>query len=76
MGSSTALIIIDMQEDFLLPDSPLVVAGGLAIVQTVIDAASRARAFGHHVIFVVREHDPSGVDIDWPRRKLEGKVLR
>lgn len=70
MSSSTALICIDMQEDFLLPQLPLSVSGGLAIVPNVAHAASQARALGHHVVFVLREHDPSGVDIDLPRRKL------
>ncbi|KAG2491873.1 hypothetical protein HYH03_009826 [Edaphochlamys debaryana] len=69
-GSDTALIVIDMQNDFLLPTSPLCVAGGMACLPKVKEALDAARSKGLHVIHVIREHDPSGVDIEYTRAHL------
>lgn len=60
-----ALICIDMQNDFLLPTSPLCVAGGLTCLPHVKDAIAAAHAHadtlgGVQVIYVVRSHCPSG----------------
>jgi nicotinamidase-related amidase len=67
---ATALICIDMQNDFILPSSPLCVAGGEAIVGNVKAALEKARAQSMHVFHVIREHDKKGVDIEWTRRYL------
>ncbi|KAK8936016.1 hypothetical protein KSP39_PZI013544 [Platanthera zijinensis] len=64
----TAMLVIDMQNDFILPSSPTHVAGGLAIVPAVIRAVSVARDRGISVIWVVREHDPYGRDVELFRR--------
>ncbi|GAX82732.1 hypothetical protein CEUSTIGMA_g10158.t1 [Chlamydomonas eustigma] len=66
----SALICIDMQRDFLAPESPLCVKEGLACLPHVQKAISNARAKGLQVFWVKREHDPSGIDIEWTRKHL------
>lgn len=67
---STALLVIDMQNDFILPGSLLLVKGGLAITPNVIKAVEVARQRGMLIIWVVREHDPLGRDVELFRRHL------
>ncbi|MQL81208.1 hypothetical protein Taro_013660 [Colocasia esculenta] len=64
----TAMLVIDMQNDFILPASPMHVAGAEAIVPSVIRAVSAARERGVFVVWVVREHDPWGRDVEVFRR--------
>lgn len=66
----TALLVIDMQRDFLTPASPLFVAGGPSIVPAVQLALKSALAAGITVIHVKRDHRAAGVDIDRSRRQL------
>ncbi|XP_072996227.1 uncharacterized protein [Typha latifolia] len=66
--SETAMLVIDMQNDYILPESPLCVAGGDAIVPSVIRAVQVARERGILVIWVVREHDHLGRDVEQFRR--------
>ncbi|XP_020574946.1 probable inactive nicotinamidase At3g16190 [Phalaenopsis equestris] len=68
--NETAMLVIDMQNDFILPGGPMHVAGGQAIVPEVIHAVSVARHRGISVIWVVREHDPYGRDVEQFRRHL------
>ncbi|KAJ0075909.1 hypothetical protein Patl1_34252 [Pistacia atlantica] len=87
--SHTALLVIDMQNDFILDDGLMRVDGGKAIVPNVIKTVERARQHGILVIWcdggiygeifwlkVVREHDPQGRDVELFRRHLysQGKV--
>lgn len=65
-----ALLVIDMQLDFLSPASPVFVAGGPSIVPTVQRAVKAARTANITVIHVRRSHRPAGIDIDSTRRKL------
>ncbi|KAG6487294.1 hypothetical protein ZIOFF_055880 [Zingiber officinale] len=64
------MLVIDMQKDFILAErgSPLPVAGGQGIVPTVIQAVAAARERGILVIWVVREHDRFGRDVEHFRR--------
>lgn len=64
------MLVIDMQNDFILPGGPMYVAGGQAIVPEVIHAVSVARDRGISVIWVIREHDPYGKDVELFRRHL------
>ncbi|XP_073525751.1 uncharacterized protein [Phyllobates terribilis] len=64
----TALLVIDMQNDFILAGGPMHVAGGAAIVPNVVKAVEIARQRGMLVIWVVREHDPLGRDVELFRR--------
>ncbi|OAY53034.1 probable inactive nicotinamidase At3g16190 isoform X1 [Manihot esculenta] len=72
----TALLVIDMQNDFILEDGLMRVDGGEAIVPNVIKAVEIARHHGVLVVWVVREHDPLGRDVELFRRHLysSGKV--
>ncbi|KAM3699741.1 hypothetical protein ACB094_05G048400 [Castanea mollissima] len=72
----TALLVIDMQKDFIHEDGQMLVNGGRAIVPNVIQAVEVARQRGILVIWVVREHDPLGRDVELFRRHLytTGKV--
>ncbi|CAK7356719.1 unnamed protein product [Dovyalis caffra] len=74
--NQTALLVIDMQNDFVLEDGLMTVNGGKAIVQNVIKAVDIARQRGILVVWVVREHDPQGRDVELFRRHLysPGKV--
>ncbi|GAB4850218.1 hypothetical protein Ancab_029512 [Ancistrocladus abbreviatus] len=63
----TALLVIDMQKDFIRP-GPTRVDGGEAITPNVIKAVEVARQRGMLVVWVVREHDPLGRDVEFFRK--------
>lgn len=52
----SALLIIDMQNDFLLPGAPVPVAGGLELVPTIAALAGEARRLGLPVVFTQEMH--------------------
>lgn len=60
----SALLVIDMQNDFCVPGGPLFVPGAPAIFDAVREAVDVARAKGIPVVWVVREHQPSGEDTE------------
>ena len=70
MKTKTALLIIDMQKDFLLSGRPLCVTGAMATVPQVCKLLDYARSCGWIVIHVIREHDKKGINVDKPRRYL------
>ncbi|KAK9282559.1 hypothetical protein L1049_005480 [Liquidambar formosana] len=72
----TALLVIDMQKDFIHEDGLIRVDGGKSIVPSVMKAVEVARHRGILVVWVVREHDPLGRDVELFRRHLysDGKV--
>jgi len=59
---ATALLVIDMQNDFLLPDAPVPAPGGLELVPVIADLARRARQTGAPVIFTQEAHRPGRQD--------------
>ncbi|MCH5276754.1 MAG: cysteine hydrolase [Desulfovibrionaceae bacterium] len=63
-----ALLIIDMQRDFVLPGGPLCVAGALPSVPVVRHLLDEARQHGWPVFHVVRRHAPDGSDAEPFRR--------
>ncbi|CAL9221041.1 unnamed protein product [Arabidopsis halleri] len=65
---NTALLVIDMQKDFIEESSMIRVKGGKSIVPNVIRVVELARQHGILVIWVVREHDPRGRDVEIFRR--------
>ncbi|KAL6006190.1 hypothetical protein ACLOJK_040236 [Asimina triloba] len=67
-NAKTALLVIDMQNDFIEPGGPMHVAGGQAIAPSVIKAVQVARQHGITIIWAVREHDPLGRDVELFRR--------
>ncbi|XP_078438941.1 isochorismatase family protein isoform X2 [Wolffia australiana] len=68
----TAMLVIDMQKDFIRFGSPVQVKGGEAIIPAVIRAVGVARERGIHIVWVVREHDPQGRDVELFRRHMYG----
>lgn len=75
--AGTALIIIDMQKDFVLPSSPACVAGAEGSVPTIANLLRQARGWGWPVFHVVRQHAPDGSDAEPYRRPLfqQGKGI-
>ena len=68
--SDVAILVIDMQNDFVLPGAVLCVAGAQATIPTIQELLSYGRQKGHHIIHVIREHRYSGADVDKPRVPL------
>ena len=59
-----ALLVIDMQNDFVLPEASLCVQGALATVPRISGACDWFRGRGWPVVWVVREHAADGSDIE------------
>lgn len=59
---ATALLVIDMQNDFLLPGAPLLTPGGLELIPVIAGLACRARAAGALVVFTQEAHRGDGTD--------------
>ena len=74
MPSKTALIIIDMQNDFALPDAPMGVAGAMAVLPNIRRVLEHFRAQGLPVFHVVREYRADGSDIEATR--LDGFLAK
>lgn len=70
MKNNTALLIIDMQNDFLLSGRPLCVDGAMPTVPQIKKLLDYARSNNWTVIHVIREHDKYGINVDKPRRYL------
>ncbi|GER45003.1 peroxyureidoacrylate/ ureidoacrylateamidohydrolase RutB [Striga asiatica] len=66
--TDTALLVLDMQKDFISPASPVHLKSGESIVPNVIKAVELARNRDIPVIWVVREHDSLGRDVELFRR--------
>lgn len=63
-----ALLIIDMQNDFVLPGSPLTVAGALATVPRIRRLLDVFRAHSWPVMHITRAYRADGSDIEAFRR--------
>ena len=64
----TALRVIDMQRDFVTTGAPLCVEGAAATVPVIAELLDWCRRSGRIAIFhVVREYDPSGIDLERSR---------
>ena len=68
--TEVAILVIDMQNDFVLPGAVLNVAGAQATIPAIQELIQLGRSKGWHIIHVIREHDASGCDADMPRRHL------
>jgi len=60
----TALFIIDMQKDFVLPESPYRVAGAYKTVPGIVKVLKKFREKGFPVFHIVREYREDGSDIE------------
>jgi nicotinamidase-related amidase len=67
---NSALLVIDMQNDFCRPEADLFVRDSPAAVCHVIAAVDGFRAAGLPVIWVMRRHRADGSDVDRSRREL------
>lgn len=68
MDKKTALIIIDMQNDFVLPDAPMCVAGAIAIVPNLKKILNHFRNYNLPIFHLVREYRADGSDVEKTRR--------
>jgi nicotinamidase-related amidase len=73
----TALLVIDMQNDFLLPDAPVPAPGGLELIPTIAVLARACRARGFPVAWSQEMHRADlsdfGIELDFePPHCLEG----
>lgn len=64
-----ALLVIDMQNGFIHPDSPLFIAGAPATVQACADMIALCRGEGIPVFFVTREYLADGSNVEHTRYK-------
>jgi nicotinamidase-related amidase len=64
----SALLIVDMQNDFVLEGASCRIAGALASVPYIVKLLAAARAHSWLVVHVVREHRADGADVELPRR--------
>ncbi|WVZ76899.1 hypothetical protein U9M48_024818 [Paspalum notatum var. saurae] len=69
--SETAMLVIDMQKEFVdTAMSSIALPAGEAILPAVREAVAVAGERGIFVIWVVREHDPAGRDVELFRRRF------
>jgi nicotinamidase-related amidase len=73
----TALLVIDMQNDFLLPDAPVPAPGGLDLIPVIADLGRACRSAGFPVVFTQEMHRADlsdfGIELDFePPHCLEG----
>jgi nicotinamidase-related amidase len=69
MSENSALIIIDMQNDFVLPGAPACVAGALASIPNIVRVLEKFRKQGLPVFHLVREYRKDGSDVEITRQK-------
>lgn len=55
----TALVVVDVQNDFADPNGGIYVTGGEGVVPIVNDAIAAARSVGGHVVYTADWHPPS-----------------
>jgi nicotinamidase-related amidase len=72
--NDTALLIVDMQNDFVLPDGPMIVKGAAGIIPNVSGVLAAARKDKIPVFHVIRSHRKGGCDIEITRREYFSKV--
>jgi nicotinamidase-related amidase len=68
-----ALLVIDMQNDFVLDGKPLRVAGARAVVPKIRQVLGEFRKRDLPVIHVLRVHRPDGSDVEITRQELFAK---
>lgn len=65
-----AIIVIDMQNDFVEPEGVLTVDGAKATIPAIQDLIKYGRENKWKIIYIVRDHRASGLDVDAPRIPL------
>ena len=65
--NKTALLVIDMQEGFLNPESPTYIPMAWDTVPACAAVQRKARALGIPVYFIIRKYAPDGTDVEFTR---------
>lgn len=68
--SSAAILVIDMQNDFVLPDAQMCVPGAYATLPALSRFLDYGRWHAWAIIYVSRPHLASGIDAEITRRHL------
>lgn len=68
--ADVAIIVIDMQNDFVDPKGVLCVAGAAATIPSIQELISYGRQQNWKIVYIVRDHRTSGLDVDAPRIPL------
>ena len=63
----TALLVIDMQEGFLNPESPTYIPMAWDTVPACAAVQKKARELGIPVYFIIRKYAPDGTDVEFTR---------
>jgi len=63
----TALLIIDMQNDFCLPGAPFEVKGALSVVPQIKKALDAGRSCGLPIVHIIRHYRTDGMDVEITR---------
>ncbi len=67
--ASCALVVIDFQNDFVLPGAPLEIAGSYPLLPRLTELVRGFRAAGKPIVHVVRCYLPDGSNVDLCRRE-------
>lgn len=67
-NAENVILVIDMENDFVLPDSPMKVAGAYATLPAIKKFLDYGRAKNWAVIYIYRIHRISGVDAELFRK--------
>lgn len=62
--AENAILVIDMENDFVLPGAPHQVAGAYAILPAIKNFLNYGRANDWAVIYIYRIHRSSGIDAE------------
>ncbi len=68
--SDVAILVIDMQNDFVRPGAVLCVAGAEPSIPSIQKLLAYGREQNWNIIYVIREHRTTGWDVDAPRIPL------
>jgi len=71
----SALLVVDMQKFFLIPESPSFTCGGLAILPAARLLINTFREAGRPVIYTKHVHHPGGIDAGIMKWWWEGMCL-
>ncbi len=68
-AENVGLIIVDMQNDFVLPGAPMQVAGAYKTIPFILEALNVFREKSRPVFHVVRQHRADGKDVEHVRQQ-------
>lgn len=66
--AKNVILVVDMENDFVLPDSPMRVEGAYSTLPAIARFLDYGRANNWAVIYIYRIHRPSGIDAELFRR--------